>query len=65
MESMIFDMTERLLRDHVSHALRFDDPDIGIDWGIDPAAAILSDKDAAAPYLAAIESPFVFDEGRR
>jgi len=46
-------------------ALRFDDPDIGIDWGIDPAAAILSDKDAAAPYLAAIESPFVFDEGRR
>ncbi|MBS0563841.1 MAG: dTDP-4-dehydrorhamnose 3,5-epimerase [Proteobacteria bacterium] len=39
-------------------AVRFDDPDIGIDWGIDPAAAILSDKDARAPLLRDISSPF-------
>ena len=39
-------------------AVRFDDPDIGIDWGIDPAQAILSDKDAAAPKLADFTSPF-------
>lgn len=32
-------------------SVRFDDPDIGIDWGIDPEAAILSDKDASAPRL--------------
>jgi dTDP-4-dehydrorhamnose 3,5-epimerase len=37
------------------------DPDIGIDWptGSDP---ILSDKDAAAPLLSDLESPFVFGE---
>jgi dTDP-4-dehydrorhamnose 3,5-epimerase len=38
-------------------AVRFDDPDIGIDWGLtgDP---ILSDKDAAAQSFAAFDSPF-------
>lgn len=38
--------------------VRFDDPDLGIDWGIDPAAAILSDKDRAAPRLVAAMQPF-------
>ncbi len=42
-------------------AIRFDDPDIGIDWGIDPNLAILSDKDAAAPLLRDIESPFKYE----
>ncbi len=42
-------------------AVRWDDPDIGIDWGLtgDP---ILSDKDAAAPRLAAFDSPFNWEE---
>ena len=40
-------------------SVRFDDPDLGIDWGIDPAAAVLSDKDAAAPAFADLDSPFV------
>ncbi len=31
-------------------AVRFDDPDIGIDWGLE-ADPVLSDKDAAAPGL--------------
>ena len=37
------------------------DPDIGIDWpiGSDP---ILSDKDAVAPLLSDLESPFIFGE---
>ena len=39
-------------------AVRFDDPDLGIDWGIDPAQAILSDKDAAAGSFAELDSPF-------
>ncbi len=39
-------------------AVRFDDPDIGIDWGIAPDQAILSDKDAAAPRLRDLKNPF-------
>ncbi len=41
-------------------AVRFDDPAIGIDWGLsgDP---ILSDKDAAAPLLADLDNPFTWD----
>jgi dTDP-4-dehydrorhamnose 3,5-epimerase len=30
-------------------SVRFDDPDLAIEWGIDPADAILSHKDRAAP----------------
>ena len=41
-------------------AVRFDDPTIGIDWGLsgDP---VLSDKDAAAPALADFDSPFIWE----
>ncbi len=42
-------------------AVRFDDPDIGIDWGIAPGAAILSDKDRDAPSFATFSSPFVYE----
>jgi dTDP-4-dehydrorhamnose 3,5-epimerase len=42
-------------------AVRFDDPDIGIAWGIDPAAAILSDKDRAAPLLKDFATPFTYE----
>lgn len=41
-------------------AVRFDDPDIGIDWGIDPTTAILSEKDGAAPNLQNFATPFVY-----
>lgn len=44
--------------------VRFDDPDIGIDWGLEPTQAILSDKDAAAPLLKTIKSPFVWEDPR-
>ena len=43
-------------------ALRYDDPEIGIDWGLGDSDAILSDKDAAAGAFAGFESPFVFEE---
>ena len=42
-------------------AVRFDDPDLAIDWGIDPAAAILSEKDRKAPGFAAFQSPFRYE----
>lgn len=41
-------------------AVRFDDPDLAIDWGIDPARAVLSDKDAAAPAFRDFETPFAY-----
>ncbi len=42
-------------------AVRFDDPEIGIDWDIDPAAAILSDKDRTAPLMRDFDSPFTYE----
>lgn len=42
-------------------AVRFDDPDLGIDWGVDLSRVALSAKDRAAPRLAEIVSPFTFE----
>lgn len=40
-------------------AVRFDDPSIAIDWGLS-GPPILSDKDAAAPYLSQFKTPFIY-----
>ena len=39
-------------------ALFWADPDLGIDWGLDADAAILSEKDAAADRLHTFATPF-------
>lgn len=44
-------------------ALLWNDPDLGINWGIDPAAVILSGKDARAPRFANWLSPFPYGGG--
>lgn len=41
-------------------AVRFDDPDIGIDWALN-GEAVLSGKDDAAPYLADFQTPFTYE----
>ncbi len=41
--------------------VRYDDPDLAIDWQCD-GSVILSDKDSKAPSFAAFESPFIFSE---
>jgi dTDP-4-dehydrorhamnose 3,5-epimerase len=43
-------------------AVRFDDPDLGIDWALGGAETFLSAKDAAAPRFADFETPFVYGE---
>lgn len=43
-------------------AVRFDDPAIGIDWGLQGQTPILSEKDASAPLLSAFDSPFVWKD---
>ena len=43
-------------------AVRFDDPDIGIEWGLGANKAILSEKDAAAPLMKDFDSPFNYKE---
>jgi dTDP-4-dehydrorhamnose 3,5-epimerase len=52
-----YKVTAPYSRDH-DRGIRFDDPAIGIEWPIDKAALILSDKDRAAPLLAEIETGF-------
>lgn len=42
-------------------SVRFDDPSIGIDWGLDEDEIILSDKDRAAQSFDTFESPFVYE----
>jgi dTDP-4-dehydrorhamnose 3,5-epimerase len=41
-------------------ALRFDDPDIGVDWGLS-GPAVLSEKDKAAPLLRNFATPFTYE----
>ncbi len=45
--------------------IRYDDPAIGIDWPLDGAEPILSDKDAAAPRLAEVDTGFRLRRSRR
>ena len=39
-------------------ALAWDDPDLGIDWGVPAESVILSEKDSRHPKLKDLDSPF-------
>ena len=41
--------------------LRWDCPDLGIDWGLGGQEPILSDRDRRLPCLAEFDSPFTYD----
>lgn len=40
----------------------WNDPDIGIDWGLGGVEPVLSKRDAAAKRFAELDSPFTYDE---
>jgi dTDP-4-dehydrorhamnose 3,5-epimerase len=48
---VVYKVTQFYSQPH-DRGLRWDDPALGIDWGIDPAAATLSAKDQVQPLLA-------------
>jgi dTDP-4-dehydrorhamnose 3,5-epimerase len=50
---LVYKTTEYYSAEH-DRSIRWDDPDIGIDWPLD-GDPILSDKDATAPYLRDVE----------
>lgn len=46
-------------REH-DRGVLWDDPDLGIDWGVAPEAAVVSDKDAANPRFADLPEYFTY-----
>ena len=60
-DSMLLYKTTDVYAPECDGSVHFADPEIGIDWGIDPAAAVVSDKDAKAPTLKEWTSPFEYE----
>ncbi len=42
-------------------AIMWNDPDLGVDWGISESEAILSDKDMESPLFKDFDSPFIYE----
>ena len=51
---------DRLYSPECDRSIRFDDPQIGVAWGID--APILSEKDLAAPFLKDSDCNFRYED---
>lgn len=60
-ETVVIYRTSDYYAPATERAVHFADADLAIDWGIDPAQALVSDKDAAAPPFAGWESPFEWE----
>lgn len=57
---VLYRMTQYYAAD-AERGLAFDDPELGIDWPVDPARAVLSDKDRRYPRLRDLPAYFSFE----
>lgn len=57
-DTMVFYKVTAPYAPECDEGLAFDDPDLGIDWGIAAEKAFLSDKDARQSAFASFETPF-------
>jgi dTDP-4-dehydrorhamnose 3,5-epimerase len=61
---VVYKVTAYYSREH-DRGIRWDDPELGIPWPVDPAAAVLSDKDRALPRLTEAAEGELFHLGGR
>lgn len=50
---------------HCDAGIHWQDPDIGIEWPLDTADAVLSPKDSSLPPFATFSSPFLWEKADR
>ncbi|MEF2554268.1 dTDP-4-dehydrorhamnose 3,5-epimerase [Aurantimonas sp. A2-1-M11] len=57
---VFYKVTAPWSREH-DRSIRWDDPEIGVDWRLGRTVPIVSDKDREAPFLADVPPAFIFD----
>jgi dTDP-4-dehydrorhamnose 3,5-epimerase len=60
-DAQVLYKTSDLYAPECEGAIRWDDPELAIDWPLDGFAPTLSDKDAAAPLLSEITADFIYE----
>lgn len=57
---VLYKCDELYAPDHEA-GIRYDDPDIGVDWKIEPESRILSDRDLSLPYFRDAKRNFTYE----
>ena len=58
--AVVFYKCDELYSPEYEAGIRFDDPDIGVDWKIKPEDRVLSDRDISMPYVKEARKNFTF-----
>ncbi len=56
----LYKVSDYYSRDH-DRSIRFDDPEIGVDWPVSPDEITLSEKDRAADLLSETDTGFIYE----
>ena len=46
------------MRQHHDAGIRWDDPTLNIQWGVNESEVLVSEKDAKLPFFSEFETPF-------